>query len=140
MFRPGSRLPALVVAIMVVVLGLVAPLATRAAPRTGAVAAAPTVAATGGERPSEGGTPGGEHAEHARRASPPAGAGAIVRSAAERLRSPVRPLVPVAVLVVAALGSLASAVCGAVPAGRRGMHRRSFSPVRRRGPPALVLA
>ena len=138
MFRPGSRLPALAVAIMVVVLGFVAPLATRAAPQTGAVAAA--VAATGGERPSEGGTPGGEHAEHARRASPPAGAGAIVRSAAERLRTPVRPLVPVAVLVVAALGSLASTVCGAVPAGRSGMHRRSFSPVRRRGPPALVLA
>jgi hypothetical protein len=138
MLRPGSRLPALAVAIMVVVLGFVAPLATRAAPQAGAVAAA--VAATGGERPGEGGTPGGEHAEHARRASPPAGAGAIVRSAAERLRTPVRPLVPVAVLVVAALGSLASPVCGAMPAGRSGMHRRSFSPVRRRGPPALVLA
>jgi hypothetical protein len=140
MLRPGSRLPALAVAVLVVVLGLVAPLATRAAPQTGAVTAAPAVVDAGGERPTEGGSPAGERAGRARRGGLPAAAGVIVRSAAERLRSPLRPLEPVAVLVAAALAWLASTACGAVPAGRRRVRRRSPSPVRRRGPPALVVA
>jgi hypothetical protein len=139
MLRPALRRPTLVVAIMVVVLGLVAPLATRAA-QHGAVAVGPTAAATGGEEATGAGGPAGEHAETDRRAGLPAGARAIVRSAAEHLRSPLRPLAPAAVLVAAALACLASMARGAVPARRDGPRRRLSSPVRRRGPPALVVA
>jgi hypothetical protein len=139
MLRPALRRPTLVVAIMVVVLGLVAPLATRAA-QPGAVAVGPTAAAAGGEEASGAGGTAGEHAETVRRAGLPAGARAIVRSAAEHLRSLLRPAAPAAVLVAAAFACLASMGRGAVPARCEGPRRRLPSPVRRRGPPALVVA
>jgi hypothetical protein len=140
MLRPAPRLPTLVVAVMLVTLGLVAPLVSKAVPQTGAEATAPAVAGTGGEQPTEGGRPAAQRAERARRAGLPAAVGAIVRSAAERLRTPLRPLVLAAVLVAVAFASLASTACGAVPAGRSRVRRRSSSPVRRRAPPRLVVA
>jgi hypothetical protein len=137
MLRPAPRPSILAAAVMVMVLGLVAPVATRAvAPAVGAG----TAAAAGGEGQTDAGGPAGEHAETAGRTALPAGARAIVRSATEHLRSPLRPDAPAAVLVALALACLASTGRATVRAGRDRVRRRPCSPVRRRGPPAPVVA
>jgi hypothetical protein len=136
MHRPAPRRSVLAAAVMVAVLGMVAPLATGAGPAAVGAGAAPAA----GEGPTDAGEPAGAHAERVGRSGLPAGASAIVRSATEHLRSPLRPVAPAALLIALALACLRSTGRATVSAGRDEMPRRPCSQVRRRGPPVPAVA